>query len=111
MLSDWRYRSAFVSASTERERSRLAKSPHNITRSASSDVARISAWPPVTAGGDGVAFVEKDGAEGLIPAIKVKVVSTHGAGAEFIGVLAAELLRGVGSRRRLVRQTRPPQLC
>jgi len=105
MLSDWRYRSAFVSASTERERSRLAKSPHNITRSASSDVARISA------GGDGVAFVEKDGAEGLIPAIKVKVVSTHGAGAEFIGVLAAELLRGVGSRRRLVRQTRPPQLC
>lgn len=96
MLNDWRYRSAFVSASTEGDRSRLAKSPHNITRSASSDVARISAWPPVTAGGDGVAFVEKDGAEGHIPAIKVKLVSTHGAGHEFIGVLAAELLQRRG---------------
>ncbi|MGA1830928.1 PfkB family carbohydrate kinase [Rhizobium wenxiniae] len=46
----------------------------------------------------------------VIATIVVKLVSTHGAGDEFIGVLAAELLRGVGSRRRLVRQTRPRQL-
>lgn len=48
----------------------------------------------VTAGGDGVACVERDnGQETAIPAIRVKLVSTHGAGDEFIGVLAAQLLR------------------
>lgn len=45
----------------------------------------------VTAGGDGVAFVERAGGEKAIPAIKVKLVSTHGAGDEFIGVLAAQI--------------------
>ncbi|NTJ61697.1 ribokinase [Agrobacterium rhizogenes] len=48
----------------------------------------------VTAGGDGVAFAGRDGKEGAIPAIKVKLVSTHGAGDEFIGVLAARIAVG-----------------
>ena len=48
----------------------------------------------VTAGGEGVAFAEQGGDKGTIPAIKVKLVSTHGAGDEFIGVLAAQMLQG-----------------
>jgi ribokinase len=48
----------------------------------------------VTAGGAGVAFAQQGGEDGTIPAIKVKLVSTHGAGDEFIGVLAANLLQG-----------------
>jgi ribokinase len=48
----------------------------------------------VTAGGAGVAYAKCDGEEATIPAIKVKLVSTHGAGDEFIGVLAAQLLCG-----------------
>jgi ribokinase len=48
----------------------------------------------VTAGGAGVAYAQHDGEEATIPAIKVKLVSTHGAGDEFIGVLAAQLLQG-----------------
>ncbi|QTG16669.1 ribokinase (plasmid) [Agrobacterium tumefaciens] len=50
----------------------------------------------VTAGGAGVAYATRDGEEATIPAIKIKLVSTHGAGDEFIGVLAAQLLRGEG---------------
>ncbi|ASP93451.1 PfkB family carbohydrate kinase [Sinorhizobium meliloti] len=53
----------------------------------------------VTAGGDGVAFVQDGGYEAKIPAIKVKLVSTHGAGDEFIGALAAELARGATLER------------
>jgi ribokinase len=48
----------------------------------------------VTAGGAGVAYAMRDGEEATIPAIKVKLISTHGAGDEFIGVLAARLLQG-----------------
>ncbi|MFW8607939.1 PfkB family carbohydrate kinase [Rhizobium beringeri] len=48
----------------------------------------------VTAGGAGVAFAGRDGAEILIAAVKVEVESTHGAGDEFIGVLAAEIASG-----------------
>ncbi|WP_312407331.1 PfkB family carbohydrate kinase [Rhizobium sp.] len=59
-------------------------------------IFRCRAHQRVAAGRDGVAFVEKDGAEGLIPAIKVKLVSTHGAGDEFSGALAAELFQGRG---------------
>jgi ribokinase len=47
----------------------------------------------VTAGGDGVAFASSTG-EQAIPAIKVQLVSTHGAGDEFIGVLAAQTAAG-----------------
>ncbi|UXN06492.1 ribokinase [Bartonella sp. HY761] len=48
----------------------------------------------VTAGGDGVAFACQNGETGQIPAQKVKLVSTHGAGDKFIGVLAAEIFKG-----------------
>ncbi|MBY5566323.1 ribokinase [Rhizobium leguminosarum] len=48
----------------------------------------------VTAGGAGVAFASRDGDEILIEAVKVEVKSTHGAGDEFIGMLAAELASG-----------------
>ena len=62
------------------------------------DAARILAkqYPVavVTAGGDGVAFAARGGDEGAIPAIKVRLVSTHGAGDEFIGVLAAQIASG-----------------
>lgn len=55
----------------------------------------------VTAGGAGVAYATRDGEEATIPAIKIKLVSTHGAGDEFIGVLAAQLLRGDGIKAAL----------
>ncbi|WP_336799985.1 ribokinase [Kaistia sp. MMO-174] len=45
----------------------------------------------VTAGGEGVACVTASGEEIAIAAIKVKLVSTHGAGDAFIGMLAASL--------------------
>ena len=48
----------------------------------------------VTAGGEGVACVTAAGEEIAIPAIPVKLVSTHGAGDAFIGMLAASLARG-----------------
>ncbi|MBB4574164.1 ribokinase [Rhizobium lentis] len=48
----------------------------------------------VTAGGEGVACATKNGEAFLIAAVKVELVSTHGAGDEFTGVLAAELARG-----------------
>jgi ribokinase len=48
----------------------------------------------VTAGGAGVAFANRDGDEIIIAAVKVEVESTHGAGDEFIGVLAAEIASG-----------------
>lgn len=50
----------------------------------------------VTAGGEGLACVTAEGSEFAIPAIKIKLVSTHGAGDEFTGVLAAELAEGTG---------------
>lgn len=48
----------------------------------------------VTAGGAGVAYASRSGEEFAIPAVEVKVESTHGAGDEFIGVLAAEIAFG-----------------
>lgn len=55
----------------------------------------------VTVGGDGVACATSTGDAFSIEAIKVKLVSTHGAGDEFTGVLAAELARGSGIRAAL----------
>ncbi|WP_179298003.1 ribokinase [Mesorhizobium carmichaelinearum] len=52
----------------------------------------------VTAGGEGVACCERTGEAFAIPAIPVKLVSTHGAGDEFVGALAAALTRGEGMR-------------
>ncbi|RXT25190.1 ribokinase [Rhizobium leguminosarum] len=64
------------------------------------DAARLLAktYPAavVTAGGEGLACATKPGQEFLIEAIKVKLVSTHGAGDEFTGVLAAEIAGGTG---------------
>jgi len=48
----------------------------------------------VTAGGDGVAFANRQGQAIEIAAIKVRVESTHGAGDEFVGALAAALACG-----------------
>lgn len=48
----------------------------------------------VTAGGSGVAYANRDGKEIVIAAVRVNVESTHGAGDEFIGVLAAEIASG-----------------
>ncbi|MGV1822455.1 ribokinase [Agrobacterium tumefaciens] len=48
----------------------------------------------VTAGGEGVACSTRNGEEIRIEAIRVELVSTHGAGDEFVGVLAARLLEG-----------------
>lgn len=48
----------------------------------------------VTAGGAGVAYADADGAELVIEAVRIKVESTHGAGDEFIGVLAAGIASG-----------------
>ncbi len=48
----------------------------------------------VTAGGSGVAYANLDGEEIVIEAVKIRVESTHGAGDEFIGVLAAEIASG-----------------
>ena len=52
----------------------------------------------VTAGGEGVACCDRTGAAFALPAIPVKVVSTHGAGDEFVGALAAALARGEAMR-------------
>jgi ribokinase len=52
----------------------------------------------VTAGGDGVACATRKGEAFSVEAIKVELVSTHGAGDEFTGVLASELARDSGIR-------------
>jgi ribokinase len=48
----------------------------------------------VTAGGDGVAFVDTDGVCQNYPAEKVELVSTHGAGDCFMGSFCTSLLQG-----------------
>lgn len=48
----------------------------------------------VTAGGEGVAYCGRDGEAFAMAALPVKVVSTHGAGDEFVGAFAAALARG-----------------
>ncbi|MER9292451.1 ribokinase [Mesorhizobium sp. M0491] len=48
----------------------------------------------VTAGGEGVACCDRSGEAFALSAIPVKVASTHGAGDEFVGALAAGLARG-----------------
>ncbi|MER9305319.1 ribokinase [Mesorhizobium sp. M0293] len=68
------------------------------TLDGAAQTARLLAdlWPVaiVTAGGEGVACCERTGEAFALPAIPVKVVSTHGAGDEFVGALAAGLARG-----------------
>ncbi|MER8368426.1 ribokinase [Mesorhizobium sp. M1348] len=48
----------------------------------------------VTAGGEGVAYCDRDGHAFALPSMPVKVVSTHGAGDEFVGAFAAALALG-----------------
>lgn len=57
-------------------------------------LARIYPEAVVTAGGAGVAYASQSGREMVVEPIKITVESTHGAGDEFIGVLAAQLARG-----------------
>jgi ribokinase len=49
----------------------------------------------VTAGELGCALWTREGEAQLFPAYKVKVISTHGAGDAFCGILAARIARGV----------------
>jgi len=48
----------------------------------------------LTRGADGLSLMTRDGARADIPALPVKVVSTHGAGDCFCGALAARLAAG-----------------
>jgi ribokinase len=82
------------------EAEQLAEVPVVDTLSGALEAGRIlaRAYPVavVTAGGEGVACVTSSGEEFSIEALKVKLISTHGAGDEFTGVLAAELAKGSG---------------
>ena len=66
------------------------------------DAARAltSAFPSVlvTAGGEGVAFADRWGAEHTVPGVAVVVASTHGAGDAFVGTFAAAMAKGVATR-------------
>jgi ribokinase len=55
----------------------------------------------VTAGSEGVACHDRSGDAFALPAISVKVASTHGAGDEFVGALAAALALGETMRAAL----------
>ncbi|ESY48805.1 ribokinase [Mesorhizobium sp. RSR380A] len=76
----------------------LAGVPVVDTLAGATEAARrlIDTYPSaiVTAGGAGVAYCDRIGAAFALAAIPVKVVSTHGAGDEFVGAFAAGLARG-----------------
>ncbi|MER9731252.1 ribokinase [Mesorhizobium sp. M0217] len=76
----------------------LAGIPVVDTLAGATEAARrlIDAYPSaiVTAGGEGVAYCDRTGAAFALAAVPVKVVSTHGAGDEFVGAFAAGLARG-----------------
>ncbi|MEP6567012.1 MAG: PfkB family carbohydrate kinase, partial [Mesorhizobium sp.] len=76
----------------------LAGVPVVDTLEGATEAARrlIDTYPSaiVTAGGEGVAYCDRTGAAFALAAIPVKVVSTHGAGDEFVGAFAAGLARG-----------------
>ena len=80
------------------EAEQLAELPVVDTLQGAANAAKLLAerFPVVvvTAGGDGVACATRDGDAFSVDAIKVELVSTHGAGDEFTGVLASELARG-----------------
>ncbi|ESY16666.1 MULTISPECIES: ribokinase [unclassified Mesorhizobium] len=76
----------------------LAGVPVVDTLAGAAEAARrlIDTYPSaiVTAGGEGVAYCDRTGAAFALAAVPVKVVSTHGAGDEFVGAFAAGLARG-----------------
>ncbi|ESW85847.1 ribokinase [Mesorhizobium sp. LSJC269B00] len=76
----------------------LAGVPVVDTLAGATEAARrlIDTYPSaiVTAGGEGVAYCDRTGAAFALAAVPVKVVSTHGAGDEFVGAFAAGLARG-----------------
>lgn len=55
----------------------------------------------VTAGGEGCAYADSTGTRVSLPGEKVKVESTHGAGDEFIGALAAALFAALPLQKAL----------
>ena len=63
-------------------------------RRAAMAIAGLGLTAIVTAGERGCVVASRDGSIADIPAIPVKVVSSHGAGDCFCGTLAAELARG-----------------
>ncbi len=66
-------------------------------------LVRIFPEVVVTAGGAGVAYASSEGSEIMVEGLKIKVESTHGAGDEFIGVLASKLAGGMAMNSALVR--------
>ena len=64
----------------------------------------------VTAGGEGCAYANRAGERVSLPAEKVKVESTHGAGDEFIGALAAALFAGLPMQKALESASRAAAL-
>ena len=61
---------------------------------AATNLASRFATVIVTAGSAGLACAGRDGSAFLVPAEKVKAVSSHGAGDAFIGTLAARIADG-----------------
>ncbi len=55
----------------------------------------------VTLGGDGLVYAGADSKPFSLPAVPVRLISTHGAGDEFIGALASGLARGHSMRAAL----------
>jgi len=80
--------------------------PVGETLASASDAARYLArsyqMAVVTAGGEGVAYADATGVSFELPAHKIKVASTHGAGDEFIGVLASKLSTGTSMKDALI---------
>jgi ribokinase len=61
---------------------------------AASALLRLAPCAIVTAGGAGLAVADRSGWKSTLPAHRVAVVSTHGAGDAFVGALAARLADG-----------------
>lgn len=64
----------------------------------------------VTAGGEGCAYADATGVRISLPAQKVEVESTHGAGDEFIGALTAALFAGMPVQKALASANRAAAL-
>ena len=63
---------------------------------AAEELCRTFPTVVVTAGGNGVAFCTASGDKGSVPAHKIKLISTHGAGDCFVGALCHKLCQGAG---------------